>query len=295
MSTTRIVIVALALILLTAGPAAANDPPGPQTVLAEILILPLMMLLSLAGGAYAILEVLSPRKKKRWGAIGRWGGTILVILFSFAHEGFGFMVAVIFAIVAVRRGVQMLWWGMRARPAGPRLAHLQTANPWRLIPAGLSLVVLSLFLGSLPIAFFGYYPWDSSGTESLKKYVTYQLALGRLEQARTGQAKFRRIEEQALQTTGCGDRLRGGTRVEYDPSETGFTVLMLPKARFPFFPYNHLTSQPTYRADEAGKIRMISVHHQDAVCPPDAPVVMQVTEQDIQEMLKRLDSHGNCR
>jgi len=70
---------------------------------------------------------------------------------------------------------------------------------------------------------------------------------------------------------------------------------MLPKARFPFFPYNHLTSQPTYRADETGKIRMISVHHQDAVCPPDAPVVMQVTEQDIQEMLKRLDSHGNCR
>lgn len=129
MSTTRIVIVALALILLTAGPAAANDPPGPQTVLAEILILPLMMLLSLAGGAYAILEVLSQGKKKRWGAIGRWGGTILVILFSFAHEGFGFMVAVIFAIVAVRRGVQMLWWGMRARPAGPRLAHLQTATP----------------------------------------------------------------------------------------------------------------------------------------------------------------------
>lgn len=295
MGATRIAVLTLALIFLLAGPAAANDPPGEQTILAEILILPLMMLLSLGGGAYAILEVLSQGKKKRWGAIGRWGGVILLILFSFTHEGFGFMVAVIFAIVAVQRGVQMLWWGMRARSAGLRPAHLQKANPWRLIPAGLSLVVLSLFLGSLPIAFLGYYPWDSSGTESLKKFVTYQLALGRLEQARTGQVRFRRIDKLDLRMTGCGDRLRRGTRVEYDPSETRFTVLMLPKARFPFFPYNYLTSQPTYRADEAGKIRMMHVHHEDVVCPPDAPIVMQVTEQDIQEMLKRLDELGNCR
>jgi len=174
-------------------------------------------------------------------------------------------------------------------------AHLQKANPWRLIPAGLSLVVLSLFLGSLMIAFFHYFPRVSSGTERLKKFVTYQLALARLEQARTGQVRFRRTDKLDLGEMGCGDSLHPGTRVEHDPGETHFTVLMFPKERFPFFPYNYLTSQPTYRSDETGKIRMVHVHHQDVVCPPDAPVVMLVTELDIQEMLKRLDEHGNCQ
>lgn len=146
MKTIRLSLFALALVFLTAGPAAANNPPGPQTALAEILILPLMMILSMAGGAYGILEVLSPRKKGRWGAIGRWGGVILLILFSFTNEMLGLMVVLFFTIAAVGRGLQMLRWGMRARSAGPRPAHLETANPRRLIPAGGLLVVITLVL-----------------------------------------------------------------------------------------------------------------------------------------------------
>jgi hypothetical protein len=49
--------------------------------------------------------------------------------------------------------------------------------------------------------------------------------------------------------------------------------------RFPFFPYNYLLSQPSYRADETGQIRMIYVHNENKLCPENAPVVMNVKNQ----------------
>ena len=61
--------------------------------------------------------------------------------------------------------------------------------------------------------------------------------------------------------------------------------------RFPFFPYNYLTSQPSYRADETGQIRMAHVHKGDQICPADAPVVMKVSNEDIQKELSAAKKH----
>jgi len=67
----------------------------------------------------------------------------------------------------------------------------------------------------------------------------------------------------------------------------GFVAYRTP-TRMPFFPFNYLTSQPTYRADETGRIRMVRVHWTDQRCPPDAPVVLQISEAEITEMYERI-------
>jgi hypothetical protein len=99
--------------------------------------------------------------------------------------------------------------------------------------------------------------------------------------------------EASRQTT-CPVPLPAGARVEYASDGSGFTVFMLPKTAFPFFPYNYLTSQPSYRADGSGQIRMIEVHDRATACPPDAPVVAQVGEADIEKMRQLLAGVGEC-
>ena len=294
MSTTRIVILAFTLILLTAGPAAANQPPGPQLILAEVLILPLMMLLSMAGGAYAILHALQPKRKTR--PILTGAAAILAILISGASGGIALVIAAIFGALALQRGVQMVWWGSRARAAGTKPAHLEKANPRRLLPAGAVLLVLTTLLMGMAVSFAAYWPvGDGPRQKAFREFVTYQLAASRQEQAKTGKARFRRIEAPGSRSASCpAFRLPAGARVEYAPNETGFTVLLVPRTPFPFFPYNYLTSQPSYRADQTGKIRMIEVHDRHTECPSDAPIVAEVTEGDVQRMLELLEGLGDC-
>ncbi len=43
-------------------------------------------------------------------------------------------------------------------------------------------------------------------------------------------------------------------RIEYSQDAKHFTVYMLPTERVPFFPFNYMTSQPFYWADETGRI-----------------------------------------
>ena len=66
------------------------------------------------------------------------------------------------------------------------------------------------------------------------------------------------------------------------------TVYMLPMGKMPFFPFNYLTSQPSYRADETGRIRMLRVHRRNHLCPEDAPVVMRVETEDIEDAFDNL-------
>jgi hypothetical protein len=293
MNTISRVALALAAVLLTAGPAAANQPPGPQLILAEVLILPLMILLSLAGGAYAILHALQPARKTR--TVLTAGGALLAILFSATSGGIAVIIAAIFAALALQRGVQMVYWGFRARSAEARPAHLARADPRRLLPAGAALIALTLFLLGMAVSFAAYWPvGEAARQQAFRRFVAHRIAAGRLEQAKTGRVRYAPAGPEASRQTTCPVPLPTGARVEYASDGSGFTLLMLPKTAFPFFPYNYLTSQPSYRADGTGQIRMIEVHDRATACPPDGPVVAQVSEADIEKMRQLLEGQGEC-
>jgi hypothetical protein len=293
MSATRMGCLVLSLILLTVGPAAANQPPGPQALVAEILMLPLMVLLSMAGGAYAVLHALQPKRKAR--SVLTVAAAVLAILASATSGGISLVMAAIFAALALQRGVQMVWWGLRARSAGSKPPHLVQASPRRLLPAGAALIVITTFLTGMALCFAAYWPVGEGVRQKVfREFVAYQVAVGRQEQAKTGRVRYRRIESQTSDRASCPIRLPAGARVEYAPDMTGFTLLLPPKTRFPLFPYNYLTSQPSYRADGTGQIRMIEVHDRDTICPSDGPVVARVSEAEIEEMQKSLGGLGDC-
>ncbi len=289
---TMALIMALA-IMGVARVAEANQPPGPQLLLAEVSLLPLMILLSLAGGAYGVLRVLQPRAKRR--RVLRGASAVLAILVSGASEGIGFVVAWIFGILGLQRGVQMVRWGVCARQAEDRPSHLASADPRRLLPAGIALLVLTAAQLGMVVAFAGYWPAsEGPRQQAFRQFVAYQLAVAREEQGRTGRARFRPIEADRPPQSTCPVRLPAGARVDYAPDGSGFTLLLPPRTRFPFFPYNYLTSQPSYRADETGKIRMTPVHDLATACPPDAPVVAQVSDAEIERMQRLLAGMGEC-
>jgi len=292
----RISTMGLALALAIVGMAQvaeANQPPGPQLLLAEVSLLPLMILLSLAGGAYAILRAIRP-EAKRW-ALLRGVGAALAILLSGASGGIAFMVAIIFGVLALQRGIQMVRWGLQARAPHERRAYLAAASPRRLLPAGTMLIAITALLLGMGLAFAAYWPvGEGPRQQALRQFVAYQLAVAQEEQTRAGRARFRPIEATRPPQSACPVRLPAGARVEYAPDESGFTVLMLPKTRFPFFPYNYLTSQPSYRADGTGKIRMIPVHDSSMACPADAPVVAQVSEEEVERARRLLAGMGEC-
>jgi len=297
MSTTRNVFLVLVSVLLSAGPAAANQGPGPHVILSEVLILPVMILLSLAGGAYAILAILRPKRRK----VIRVLGAIFALLVSALHEGLGLLVALIFGYFAVKRGLQMIGWGLRVRSGEAPPEHLVKANPRQLIPAGVLLVVVTLFLMGMAAAFFDYWPSAPRGVErGLRTFVAYQLAYGNLEKTRTGSIRFHRLgaddelSREFARYFFWGPASPGpqALQVEYGPEERRFTVFVQPFSGFPFFPYNYLTSQLSYRGDETGQIRMASVHHRDARCPADAPVVIRVNDQALRKMLQDPEEDG---
>lgn len=285
---------ALLLVFCVVTPAMANNPPGLHVLLSEVLILPVMIVLSLCGGAYAILASVEPKPRR----IRRWLRPILVILailFSGMHEALGALVALIFGYIALKRGARMIGWGLRSGTTRVKPERLAEADRWRLIPAGVLLVVVTLFLMGMAVAFVGYWPSSRIFERELRRFVTYQLAYGNLEESRSGNVRFRRLtpdSDEFWRVFFVLSSLRKSVRIEYGADDKTFTVHVLPAA-FPFFPYNYLTSQPCYHADETGQIRMTYVHNRDERCAGDAPVVMRVGGQDLQKMLR--DENSDVR
>jgi len=83
-------------------------------------------------------------------------------------------------------------------------------------------------------------------------------------------------------------RLQWTYEIELDSArqDRGFKIHLTP-TRFPLFPYNYFTSRPSYLVDHAGNIRMVYVHRKTQ-CPMDAPVVMRLGNDEIQQILSKM-------
>lgn len=281
------------LCLLAIAPNVhADQPPGPMLLMSEILILPVMIILSLAGGASAIWHR-KPAKRRRVRSWARGLLAVLAILLSGASEGLGALVALIFGLIALGRAGQMLYWGVRAQ----KLAFAESAEddrqprPARLVAAGTALAVVTLFLMGQAIAFVGYWP-SYAGREKyqqFQRFVAHQLAYAERQVSQTGTRQYQRMTGEELRQSPFSVLAGPSFRIDYGPGERSFTAYLVP-GRFFFFPYNYLTSQPSYRADQSGQIRRVDVHWQDALCPPEAPVSMTIGQEEIKTARQKLEA-----
>jgi hypothetical protein len=278
-----IFISTLAVILVSAQPSMANQPPGPHVILAEILILPLTAFLSLLGGAYVIMNRKGMKRKKLLTIIVAF----LAIVISGAHEGFGVLVAIIFGIYAMIRALKMVSWGINARSSHNDRAHLVGASSWRLITSGVLLILITVFLTGMAVAFVGFWPeiGQASRERELKDLVAHRMAYARWVAEKEGAEVPSSVLDE-IKTIRDFNPPDSRVRIEYSQDRKHFTVYMLPIQRMPFFPFNYLTSLPSYRADETGRIRMIHVNREDHLCPEDAPVVMKVGPEDIDRVMR---------
>lgn len=274
--------------LLSVSPAFANQPPGPGVGLPQILMLPMMALFTALGGGYAILRA---EKKTRLGKAAKWIAIVVLFVLGFTHEGFSMLVTVLFGVFAISRGARMIRWGMRSAksPAMPGAA-VQT---WRLITAGALMSAMALFLIGSALVFVNYWPdiYQRWQIINLKRVLASEIAYGRAQKQQTGETRFYRIKS-GDNNDGYADELlrHGNVRVDFSSDQKHFTIYILPYSKFPPWPYRLFTKQGSYRADEGGQIRMVQVQRRDQVCPPDAPVVMTVQEEDISEAIKGADT-----
>jgi len=144
---------ALGLVLLTVDNAAANAGPGPAVAFGPLLLIVLLILLSMAGGAYPILAHLEPNRNRWWRIAVRWAGAIgimvsVIVLPTVDDDPVALIGLLCILLVLVylwlRRSIEMLWWAKQARSGDPKPAHLAVANPWRLGLTGVALLVLPI-------------------------------------------------------------------------------------------------------------------------------------------------------
>jgi hypothetical protein len=283
---------AIMVVLVNVQPAMANLGPDPHVPMALALMVLGIALLSLLGGAYAIIDRKGIKKRpviKGIVAVFGVGAPIGI------DAGIGLIMAVIFSIYALFRAVQMLIWSVQARSFHKDRAHIAGASPLRLAAAGVSLIILTVFLMGMVVTFAGYGTWfdrprmqEIKAEEEIRLFTYYQIAYARSQAEKTGQMIYgplpAEIVNEIVKGTGFV-KPSPHIRIEYSPDRKHFTAFRLPDKPFPFFPYNYLTTQPSYRADETGEIRMIRVHRKDQLCPEDAPVVMRIENRDIEDAM----------
>ena len=110
--TQRIVLVLGSLLL--PGVALANQPPAFQLAMSTLIALPMMMVLTLLGGGYAVMRE-RENGPRRWTLLPGFLAALVAIVFAATHESAAVMVLFVFTLIAVARGCMMLWWGLRLR------------------------------------------------------------------------------------------------------------------------------------------------------------------------------------
>lgn len=275
-----------ALFLLLPSLLYANNGPGPQVILAEISVLPVMMFFTFLGGGYALLK--SRFITNRWGLNLLFA--VLAILFSFGHEGFAFLGTMLFGAFALLRAGQLLVLAVK-KP--------ESASRGRLLCAGILLIPCTLLPMGTAFCFVNYWPVfaEKDKESSLKTFVAYQLAYAEKNTSQAGKKQFDLLNKEDLMSF-FGPAFRqdrytreknplSGIEISYKPDQSGFQIYIAP-AGLPPFPYNYMIDVSSYYADESGAIRMIYVHHAGEKCPPSAPILFHVERADIDGELKNL-------
>jgi len=293
----KITSLTLFFLLFLSKPALANNPPAPQSALALISILLIMIILTSLGGGYRILrgyytELLRLRKKSFLprSPVVKFLGAFLLIFFSLPVEGPIILVMLIFGLIALSRGFNLFKWGLLSLPGRKRAWYLGDANPLRLITSGLILLLTSLFLMGMPFAYFGYsYPIildDHYTDEIVRDIAAYQIAFSRTQ--KTKPDKILILDQKKYPEYSKLNRINRTYNIKLisNPNGEDFHILVIPEY-FPFFPYNYFISRPSYMADHFGNIRVTYVHKAKP-CPPEAQIVMKVQEKDIQKIIEEV-------
>jgi len=264
----RLLVIAGGMWLAWTRPAWANQPPGPQMFLSEILILPLMMLLTALGGGYAVMRAANI-KRRRW----LIAVVVVAILLTGINEGLSAMLMLVFGPYALVRGVRLLVWGAKAlHPPEKRSTYLAHASPARLLTASLLTCLMAIALVGMNFAFVGWWPGEYYLEQRIKQVIALELVNANKQQA--GDAVYQ-LPELRMAGTVYDQEFKLG------PGGKSFQAWVWPK-RMPFFPYNYLVTLPSFYADQTGQLRMIRVHNPGQRCPPDAPVYYRVHPEDAQ-------------
>lgn len=144
---------ALGSVFLAPAPASANNGPSESSMVAELLMFLVLIALTAAGGGYAVMNKMKPRR--RWTGLGYAILAIIAFIFSVAHGDVMFLVVLIVTIYGIQRGVKMIMWGIQARSGKQRPDYVAEANPWRLITAGAALIVLMVILAAVAVMMIG--------------------------------------------------------------------------------------------------------------------------------------------
>lgn len=267
------------ITLLWTMQAAANQPPGPQMMLGAIAVLPVMMMLTFLGGGYAVMRErkLGPRHRG-WLALL----AVLAVIGSGMHEGYGMMVLFLFGVLVVGRGARLLQWGF------DRGARPPQATPARLRGAGIALVLVGAFTAGLGVAFVGWWPPDFYVEANLKRMLALQMVQAQQAQASPEGVRYQplvlaegrwTLDEHSFAYLGPLVRTYA-MEFRLGPEGRSYQVWAWPRT-MPMFPYNFLTSLPSFYSDQTGQLRQIRVHWAGVRCPSDAPVYYRVTPNDV--------------
>lgn len=244
--------------------AYANQPPAPQTVLAEIMIAPITLTLFILSGAAALYD---RTQKTR----GMGSNRILILLvatvaslFSGMHEGFGALCCLVLGVWAVGIAITMI-----------RLSLDSAAGAYTRWASRISAVVLIptvVFLASFGFVYVGDYYYQTMGGEwrhqrTLQKFFDYQQAYSLQHEGqyhRLLPEDFADNPDQdlgeAFMDSGVWSLAREGkgnvnqVSVRYDPDLRSYEVKITPVSFFSW-PYNLFVRRKAYYLDESGVIR----------------------------------------
>ncbi len=275
---------AAVLVLLLSEPAHANEPPAPQTMLAQILIVPIALAFFAFSGAAALYDRKKAESLKRAGKVkkrsprrGRLrtlGIATLACLLSGMHEGFAVLLSLVLCGYAILLAVRMVRASRGAPPGNyPRRATLV---------AGVILIPLAVFLASFSLMFFSgndvYRYQHHSDRRLLHDFWEYQAA-----HAKEHDGVYLRLSSEGADADGDTrgeyllDRLKAGlssTRlwVRYPDNLRGYAIGTTPAGSLPW-PYRWFTSYKSFYMDQTGVIRYVELSSPGEGATAESPLL----------------------
>ena len=268
---TAVLFVVVISVLLLSEPASANEPPAPQTMLAEIIIVPLAFALFTFSGAAALHDRQKSESLKKAGKLKRHslrrgrlkilGIVTLACLLAAVHEGLALLLSIVLGVYAIVIAIRMIRVGQEAPPG--------SYSRWTPRVAGGLLIPFAVFLASFSVAFFsssdtyryqehfdlrtledfwecqqehaeshgGVYfrlPFDESdGADPQQRYLSERLSHMLDDSRRSGSAR-------------CS--------ISYRDDMRGYEIKTTPVGFLPW-PYRWFTSRKAYYIDQSGVIR----------------------------------------